>query len=204
MLASGHPAHAVSNYYVTPTDAISREVSVYAGIRYYKALEVTLVPQAAIDAGAAWRRVGTTPWLASGVTEVDNLTTGSCTVEFSTIAAWTSPANQVVTISDDLATSITATYVHQVGALTVTLVPQAAIDAGAMWRRVGTTTWLASGATESDIPVGNYTVEFKGVDGRKTPASQLATVQATQTTALRAIYFNNNNGVDGTFWMPYE
>ena len=57
------------------------------------------------------------------------------------------------------------TYVQQTGSLQVTISPQGAIDAGAQWRRVGTSTWQNSGTTETGIPVGQHTVEFSDVVG---------------------------------------
>jgi hypothetical protein len=57
---------------------------------------VTIVPQAAIDAGAQWRRAGTSSWLNSGDTET-NVPAGSCSIEFNQIADWDSPTNLNVT-----------------------------------------------------------------------------------------------------------
>jgi len=52
-------------------------------------------------------------------------------------------------------------YSLQTGSLDVTITPQEAIDAGAKWRRVGTSAWRASGTPETGIPVGPYTWSFK-------------------------------------------
>ncbi len=54
-------------------------------------------------------------------------------------------------------------YNQQTGSLLVTISPQGAIDAGAQWRRVGTSTWRNSGDIETDIPVGHCIVEFKDI-----------------------------------------
>jgi hypothetical protein len=59
-------------------------------------LRVTISPQAAIDAGAQWRRAGTSSWLNSGDTET-NVPAGSCSIEFNQIADWDAPTNLNVT-----------------------------------------------------------------------------------------------------------
>ena len=80
----------------------------------------------------------------------DRIPVGSYTVEFKSVTGWTSPASAAVTITNGATTTASGTYVQQVGSLTVTISPQGAIDAGAQWRRIGTTPWLNSGATEPD------------------------------------------------------
>ena len=55
------------------------------------------------------------------------------------------------------------------GALHVTITPPEAITAGAMWHRVGSSTWHRSAETEDGIPVGQYEVEFPYVFGWKKP-----------------------------------
>lgn len=76
----------------------------------------------------------------------------------------------------------------QTGSLRVTISPQGAIDAGAQWRRVGTTTWLDSGYLESNVPVGSHTVEFKAVSGWNTPPNQSVTIYNGQTTNASGTY----------------
>ncbi len=62
--------------------------------------------------------------------------------------------------------------VTQTGSLQVTIEPQEAIEAGAKWRRVGTQTWFNSGYKETNVPVGQCTVEFKNVPGYLTATKQ--------------------------------
>ena len=150
-------------------------------------LQVAIIPQEAITAGAQWRRVGTTPWLNSGATE-PGIPVGQHTVEFSDVTGWTKPASQAVTISNGQTTMVTGTYTQQTGALTVTISPQGAIDAGAKWHRIGTSTWRDSGATETGIPVGQYTVEFSNVSGWTKPGNQTVTISDGQTTNANGIY----------------
>lgn len=72
-------------------------------------LQVTLLPMEAVQAGAQWRRLGTTPWFDSGTTE-NNIVTGSYTVEFKEVSGWQEPSNLPVTISVDAVAEISADY----------------------------------------------------------------------------------------------
>jgi len=60
-------------------------------------LRVDIEPQGAVDDGAMWRRVGTTPWLEGGAVEA-GLTPDDYAVEFSPVAGWDTPAERVVTV----------------------------------------------------------------------------------------------------------
>lgn len=150
-------------------------------------LRVTIGPAGATSAGAQWRRVGTSTWLYSGATEGD-IAAGSYAVEFKAIPGWTTPENRDVTISGGALTSFSATYVLQTGSIQVNILPQGAIDAGAKWRRTGTVTWYDSGATEGNVPAGNYMLEFGSVSGWNTPAQQLVTVVSGTTTVASVTY----------------
>jgi hypothetical protein len=74
------------------------------------------------------------------------------------------------------------------GPLCVTIVPPECVAAGAQWRRVGTTSWLDSGYTESEVLPGVYTVEFKNVSGWTKPGEMEVTISAGQTTNATGIY----------------
>ena len=74
------------------------------------------------------------------------------------------------------------------GGLTVTIAPPEAASAGAKWRRVDTTVWNASGATEAGLPVGSYTMEFSDVPGWTKPTNQPVIINRDQTSALSATY----------------
>ena len=149
-------------------------------------LLVSITPQGAIEAGAQWRVDGGT-WRDSGDTQ-SGLSVGQHTVEFLSISGWNKPSNQNVTISSEQTTSTTGTYTAQTGSLCVTISPQGAIDAGAQWRRVGTSTWRNSGYTESSILVGTYTVEFKVIPGWRPPSNQHALVQVGSITSCLGNY----------------
>jgi hypothetical protein len=74
------------------------------------------------------------------------------------------------------------------GSLKVMISPQGAITAGAKWRRKGTSTWLNSGNTESGVPVGSCTVEFKAIAGWNKPANKAVTINKNQTTSTSGTY----------------
>jgi hypothetical protein len=49
--------------------------------------------------------------------------------------------------------------------LTITIIPQEAVDGGAQWRLVGESQWRGSGGSVYDIATGYYEVEFKEASG---------------------------------------
>ena len=128
-------------------------------------------------------------WLPSGATET-GITPGTYVVEFSDVSGWTTPDDQDVTIVSNETAVATGTYVliPTKGSLTVTLTPDDAVAAGAQWRRQGTATWFDSGGTESDIPAGTYTVEFKSITGWSAPVAQSVTITAGETAAVAGDY----------------
>ncbi len=77
---------------------------------------------------------------------------------------------------------------QQTGSLSVSITPRGAVDAGAQWRIVGTSTWRNSGYTLSGIPANSYTVEFKDVSGWSKPANQSFTVNSARTSTLDGAY----------------
>ncbi|NIS49811.1 MAG: hypothetical protein GWN94_01635, partial [Phycisphaerae bacterium] len=148
-------------------------------------LQVTISPPGAVTAGAQWRVDGGA-WRDSDYTET-GLTVGSHTVEYSTVAGWDTPANEVVQINDGLTTITMGIYIAQSGSLQVTILPQGAIDAGAQWRLFGGT-WRNSGYTESDLPIGWYTVEFSEVEGWNKPVSETVQIHNSQLTTVIGNY----------------
>lgn len=77
------------------------------------------------------------------------------------------------------------------GNLTLTIQPPEAAAAGARWRRVGTSTWFASGATESNVAIGSYQIEFlTGIPGFGAPVNKSVTLPAwATTTSSTGTYF---------------
>ena len=148
------------------------------------ALMVNIYPQAAIDAGARWRRVGTSTWLDSGVLET-MIPLGQHTVEFSDVPGWVKPTNQWVTATFGQTATASGTYVLCSASFIVVISPQEVINAGAKWRRVGTGTWLDSGYTETGIPCGGErTVEFNDIPGWMKPPNQSVTISDGQTATV--------------------
>lgn len=76
----------------------------------YGSLYVTISPEGALDSGVQWRRTGTSTWYNSGDTET-GIATGSYTVEFKTVAGWSTPEDMAVTITKNQTTQITAAYI---------------------------------------------------------------------------------------------
>jgi hypothetical protein len=83
---------------------------------------------------------------------------------------------------------VVAAYRLPTGSLQVTISPQAAVAAGAQWRRVGTTTWFNSGQTETDIAMGSHAVEFKDIPGWAKPANLPVSINENQLTEAFGIY----------------
>ncbi|MFW6304067.1 MAG: InlB B-repeat-containing protein, partial [Candidatus Sumerlaeota bacterium] len=98
----------------------------------------------------------------------------------------------------------TVTVTDQTGSLQVDLSPSDAVSDGAAWRRIGQTAWRVGGETESDVPVGDCYIEFKGIPGWIAPASQSLAINQgalSQTNAVyqpRPYYLNYAAGQGGT------
>jgi hypothetical protein len=73
------------------------------------------------------------------------------------------------------------------GSLTVTISPQGAIGKGAKWRIDGGE-WQDSGSTLPGLPVGDYEVQFKEIEGWDAPENQTISIEDEQTTSITGIY----------------
>jgi uncharacterized repeat protein (TIGR03803 family) len=71
-------------------------------------LQVTLSPPAAISLGAQWQVDGGA-WQTSGMT-LSNLSVGNHTVSFSPVGGWTTPSNEVVSVSANSTATATGLY----------------------------------------------------------------------------------------------
>ena len=125
-------------------------------------------------------------WKNSG--ESIELVIGQYTVTFKDVDGWDTPASQLVTIENNVTAEITANYIRHVGSLSVGIESEAARTDGAQWRRVGETTWLDHGHTESSLPTGDYEVEFKEVSNWYTPINQTITVVKDQIATGTGTY----------------
>jgi hypothetical protein len=148
-------------------------------------LEVTISPQGAIDAGAQWRRVGTSTWLNSEIPETE-IPAGKYSIEFRTVAGWTAPGNRSVEINNNATAKTSGTYTQQRASLAVTIIPEPAVIAGAQWR-VDEGDWLDSGETLS-VFVGEHTVEFRDVEGWTKPDNRTVTLRQSRTTLVTVEY----------------
>lgn len=171
-------------------------------VRQTGALRVSIFPGAATAAGAQWRRAGTTAWRAGEATETD-VPTGICAVEFKPLTGWTTPASKSVTISHMQTAQTSGTYVRQTGSLKVTIRPDQALASGAKWRRMGTTAWLNSDATETGVPTGSVTVEFKPISNWRPPGGAVVMISNGQITQVVKSYSPMNSAVDAKSWTLY-
>jgi len=114
-------------------------------------------------------------------------------IEYKEIDGWIKPENETVYIPWDRVV-VTGTYV-QTGSIKVTIKPQGAVDGGAQWRRVGTSVWFNSGETETNIPPGEYYVEFKQIDGWGHPPNRWVQSVPGITTTYEATYVEITYGV---------
>ena len=177
----------------------------YVAIAQTGSLQVTISPASAMTDGAKWQVDGGT--FQNGGATVTNLLVTNHTVSFSAISGWTTPANQTVFVSANTTTTVSGTYVPSgpAGSLEVTIVPAAALTAGARWQ-VDDGTWQNNGATVTNQSVGHHTVSFNTVSGWTTPSNQTVSIKAkavartkgTYTFSAQGIYnglFSNTNGV---------
>ncbi|MHC4113152.1 MAG: hypothetical protein ACYSUY_18920 [Planctomycetota bacterium] len=161
-------------------------------------LQVTILPQAAIDANAQWRVDGGT-WHDSDYTE-PNLTAGFHTVEYKPITDWKEPNSESVEILSNQTTNTSGTYL-QAGSLQVTISPQAAITAGAQWRVDGGA-WQNSGYTQTNLATGSHTVEYSVIAGFNEPNSQTVQINYAQTTNTTGTYIQQAGSLQVTIAPP--
>lgn len=132
---------------------------------------------------------GGTPLTGQIVNFGDTVPTGSYTVTAANISGWqaTITPSGPQDLSEGGTLNVTVTYTETRGNLRVIINPEAAAEAGAAWRRTGGS-FRAGGATESDLPVGTYTVEFLAIPGWKAPDPRQVNVHLNQTTTIEALY----------------
>jgi hypothetical protein len=174
-----------ANQKVNISDSVTATVT-GTYVQQVGSLQVTLSPADAVSAGARWRREGQITWRNSGATE-GGIPIGPVTIEFNTVAGWTTPVNQDSTITDGGTATVTGTYVQQVGALRVTLSPSGAVSAGAQWRMVGDEWWRSS-SLALGLPVGQLTIEFKSVTGWDAPTNQNVSITNGGMATVTGIY----------------
>ncbi len=152
-------------------------------------LRWNITPAEVVTAGAKWR-IKDGVWRDTGYVEILN-SSDNKTIEYSTIDGWVTPSNNTLFVKSGILTEATGTYTRipaQTGSLTVTITPAAAVTAGAQWRITGTTTWRNNGYTETGLPVGTKTVEFKSVTGYTTPTNKTVNITAGSTATTTGEY----------------
>ncbi|MDH4158262.1 MAG: hypothetical protein OEW00_13405, partial [candidate division Zixibacteria bacterium] len=162
-------------------------------------LQVTILPQGAIDAGAQWR-VDNRTWRDSGYVETD-LSAGPHTVRYKDISDWDTPANETVSINGGQTTTTTGTYTQQTGSLQVTISPPGAVTAGAQWRVDGGA-WRDSDYIEAGLPVGSHTVEYNTITGWDTPVNEMVQINDGQTTTTTGTYVLQTGSLQVTILPP--
>jgi len=166
---------------------ITNTVGIY--IQQLGSLQVTILPQAAIDANAQWRVDGGT-WHDSNDIE-PNLTVGPHTVEYKPITNWNEPNSQEVMINNGLTTKTSGTYI-QAGSVQVTIYPPEAIATGAQWRVDGRS-WRDSNDIETNLAIGMHTVEYKQISGWTEPNSETLVINFAQTTTTSGTYVRSGS-----------
>jgi hypothetical protein len=115
-----------SNQIVTITNGfLSTAMGNYTG--QGGTLQVTINPSNAVSAGAAWQADGGA-WETNGATT--GLSAGPHTLQFSNLAGWNTPSNQIVTMTNGFLTTASGNYTEQnfypydytedLGAITIT------------------------------------------------------------------------------------
>lgn len=142
-------------------------------------LRVNLSPTQASGAGAQWRVDGGS-WRNSGAT-VNGLSATTHTVDFKTISGWVAPASTTATVTNGSTTTLTATYVRT-ASLKITLTPSSG-----QWRIDGGT-WRTSATTVTGLTPGSHTIDYSGLSGYASPATETVTLVSAQTTTLTRSY----------------
>jgi hypothetical protein len=159
------------------------------------ALQVTLLPSGAVNAGAQWQVDGSGT-LAGGVI-VSNLAPGLHSLTFTPVAGWTKPASQAVQVANGQTTLATGTYLLQTGSLQVTITPAGAVSAGAECQIDGGA-FQSNGTTIMNLLPGSHTVAFNTITGWNTPASQQVTIANNQTSTAAGTYIQQTGALQIT------
>ena len=149
-------------------------------------LKVTIEPEEVRDAEAKWSVDGGAKWNNSGSTLA--LNPGSYTVIYSSVEGWDTPNPTKITVAKDEVTESIGSYVEQVGALKVTITPPEIAAKGELWSIDDGANWHTSGYTIENLPVGEYTITFKDINGWVKPSDKKITVMKNETGNVTAIY----------------
>lgn len=146
---------------------------------------VHIDPPEVVEAGAQWSVDGENfqdpgAWVQVGA--------GEYTVTFSNVDGWITPSAQTVVVPSDEGALVTATYEPgPTGALTVTILPAEAAEAGAQWRVDGGSP-QDSGDTMEGLAAGEHTVSFTPLSGWTVPEDVTVEITAEETESITAEY----------------
>jgi hypothetical protein len=182
-VAGLHFAAAELNDGLIPTSPADGQV-VVAGVAT-GSLSITLEPVDARAAGVAWR-VDSGDWMESGQT-VEGLAVSEHAVEYRDAAGWDAPTSETAVVAANETTSFTRNYMRQTGSLLVTIEPEAARPAGALWR-VDAGEWRQSGAQLDGLSIGEHTVEYLEVSGWAKAGNQIVVILANQVVEVEGVY----------------
>lgn len=157
-------------------------------------LQVTILPAAAVTAGAEWQVDGGTPQ-ASGVT-VTNLPVGSHTVSFLPAVGFVAPAAENVVIAGGETTVTNGTYALPPGSVRVLLSPTAIIADGGEWQIDGGP-FQPSGALVTNLAVGSHTLAFAAISGWITPSNQIIDIFSQSLTIADGLYIPSSPPASG-------
>ena len=148
-------------------------------------------PPAVNSAGAGWQVSGpgfyNDEFRESGST-VSGLEPKDHYVVFKDVYGWIKPADMVVAVEGGQDNQVNGTYVEVMGAIRVTIEPQASVEAGALWRVAGSGEWNAGGMCLGDVQPGSYTIEFMSVPDWQVPTSRVVNVSRGGIASTVGIY----------------
>ncbi len=154
-------------------------------------LQITLLPPDVVKAGARWTISGdgSWNWYQSGYVLSSGLSSGQYDVVFSQIPGWTTPSNLMISLQNNQIYSTNIAYLRN-GNLRIQLLPQDAVTAGAKWRApaLGSTNWLDTNTTITNITPGLYYIEFLALPGWQSPGATNVVVPSGQTISYNGVY----------------
>ena len=114
---------------------------------------------------------------------LNEVAVGTHTISFSDVAGWEKPADIEITVTKDITSSLTTTYVQSKGSVSVTITG----PSQAHWSLDGTGSYT-SGQTISDVIPGSHTVSFSGIPGWTTPADINLSLDPGESLSLTGQY----------------
>jgi hypothetical protein len=199
---SGYTTPASQTVNIT-ANTLTTATGTYAAVAQTGSLQVNLSPAGAVSAGAQWQVDGGA--LQNSGATVTGLSTGGHAVTFTTVSGYATPASQSVNIAANALTTATGAYIAipQTGSLQVTLLPAAALSAGAQWQVDGGAL-QNSGATVTGLSAGSHTVSFSTIGGYTTPTTQTVSISANATAQATGTYVAVNQTGTGSLQVTIQ